>query len=88
MLSRPNRRSKAGKEMEKFLRDFKRTTSWDVNRILGADTEQHTLYGSFYPLHVFRKEDGMYITGDSRYRECIENNHGTIEITEGEINKV
>ena len=86
MLSTPNRRTKAGREMEKFLANFKRTDCWDVDRIL--DIDKTSIYGSFYPANLFRHNDCIYIIIDSQFKDVFEqNNPEVIEITLGEINK-
>lgn len=86
MCSTPNKRTKAGKEMDKFLREFKRTTCWDVDRLLGI--EKQFINGSFYPADLFKCNDTIYIFIDSQYRKTFEaENDGFIEITYGEMEK-
>ena len=86
ILSTPNRRTKAGREMRKFLNSFTRTTMWDVDRLLGIDKE--SIFGSFYPANLFKFNDRIYILIDSQFREGFEkNNTDIIEITNGEILK-
>ena len=87
MLSTPNLRTKVGKEMNKFLRSFKRTTVWDVDRLLAIDKD--TIYGSFYQANLFEFNECLYIIIDSQFRDVFEkNNTDIIEITNGEITKV
>lgn len=87
MLSTPNLRTKAGKAMGKFLKSFKRTTVWDVDRLLAIDVK--SIYGSFYPANLFVFNECVYIIIDSQFRDEFEkNNTDVIEITNGEITKV
>lgn len=87
MLSTPNLRTKVGRAMDKFLRSFKRTNVWDIDRLLAID--EKTLYGSFYPANLFGFNDRIYIIIDSQFRDVFEkNNTDIIEITNGEITKV
>lgn len=87
MLSTPNRRTKAGREMDDFLKNFERTNCWDVDRIL--DINKTSTHGSFYPANLFRHNDCIYIIIDSQFKDDFEqNNPEAIEITLGEINKV
>ena len=87
MLSTPNLRTKVGRAMDKFLRSFKRTNVWDIDRLLAID--EKTLYGSFYPANLFEFNDRIYIIIDSQFRDVFEkNNTDIIEITNGEITKV
>ena len=87
MLSTPNLRTKVGKAMNEFLRSFKRTSVWDVNKILNID--EKSLYGSFYPANLFVFNECIYIIIDSQYRDVFEkNNTDIIEITNGEMTKV
>ena len=87
MLSTPNLRTKVGKAMNEFLRSFKRTSVWDVNKILNID--EKSLYGSFYTANLFVFNECIYIIIDSQYRDVFEkNNADIIEITNGEITKV
>lgn len=87
MLSTPNLRTKAGKAMGKFLKSFKRTTVWDVDRLLAIDGK--SVYGSFYPADLFVFNECIYILIDSQFRDIFEkNNMDVIEITNGEITKV
>lgn len=84
MLSTPNLRTKAGKEMAEFLRSFKRTTCWDVDRLLNID--KHSFMGSFYPASLFKYNNCVYIIIDSQCRELFESNNTDImEITYGEM---
>lgn len=86
MLSTPNRRTNAGREMWKFLNSFERTTMWDVDRLLGIGKE--SVFGSFYPANLFKFNERIYIFIDSQFREAFEkNNMDIIEITHGEITK-
>lgn len=86
MLSVPNRRTKAGKEMEKFLGSFKRTTCWDVDHLLSIDKK--SIYGKFYPANLFENNGVIYILIDSQYRDIfVQNNVGFKEITYGEMEK-
>ena len=87
MLSTPNLRTKVGRAMDKFLRSFKRTNVWDIDRLLAID--EKTLYGSFYPANLFEFNDRIYIIIDSQFRDVFEkNNTDIIEITNGEMTKV
>ena len=86
MLSTPNRRTKVGREMYKFLNSFERTTMWDVDRLLGI--EKAGIFGSFYPANLFKFKDIIYILIDSQFRDAFEkNNTDIIEITYGEMEK-
>lgn len=86
MLSTPNRRTKVGRAMDEFLRSFKRTTCWDVDRLLGIDKTR--IVGSFYPANLFRHNDCIYIIIDSQYCNDFErNNPDAIEITYSEMMK-
>lgn len=86
MLSTPNRRTKVGREMYKFLNSFDRTTAWDVDRVLGIEKEM--IFGSFYPANLFNFNDRIYIWIDSKFRaEFEKNNTDIIEITHGEMEK-
>ena len=86
MLSTPNLRTKVGKEMNKFLMSFKRTTVWDVDRLLAIDKD--TIYGSFYQANLFEFNECLYIIIDSQFRDVFEkNNTDIIEITNGEMTK-
>lgn len=86
MLSTPNLRTKAGKEMEEFLKSFKRTTCWDVDRLLGI--EKKSIYGNFYPANLFKHNDTIYILIDSQYHDIFEQeNADAKEITYGEMEK-
>lgn len=85
-LSTPNKRTKKGKEILKFLQDFKRTNCWDVDALLNI--EKQSLYGSFYPADLFKHNDTIYIFIDAQYRKTFEQeNDGFIEITLGEMEK-
>lgn len=84
MLSTPNRRTKSGRAMEDFLKSFRRTTCWDVDRLLGI--EMKSLTGSFFPVNLFRYNGCVYIIIDTQFREVFElKNSDAIEITYGEI---
>lgn len=84
--STPNRRTKAGKEMDKFLKEFKRTNCWDVDRLLNI--EKQSLHGLFYPADLFKHNDTIYIFIGSQYRKTFEaENDGFIEITLGEMER-
>lgn len=86
MLSIPNLRTKAGKEMEEFLSSFKRTTCWDVDRLLCL--EKKRIYGKFFAATLFRNNGIIYILLDSQYRDIFEQeNDGYEEITYGEMEK-
>lgn len=86
MLSTPNLRTKAGREMGEFLRSFKSTTVWDVDRLLAIDEKR--VYGSFYPADLFVFNECVYILIDSQFRDVFEkNNTDIIEITNGEMTK-
>ena len=86
MLSTPNRRTKVGREMYKFLNSFDRTTMWDVDRLLGI--EKQSIFGSFIPANLFKFNDRIYILIDEQFREEFEkNNTDIIEITRGEMIK-
>ena len=86
MCSTPNKRTKAGKAMDQFLREFKRTTCWDVDRLLNI--EKQSLHGSFYPADLFKHNDTIYIFLDSQYRKTFEaENDGFVEITLGEMER-
>lgn len=86
MLSTPNLRTKVGRAMNKFLGSFKRTTVWDVNRLLAID--EKPIYGSFYIAKLFEFNDRIYIIIDSQLRDVFEkNNTDIIEITNGEMTK-
>ena len=86
MLSVPNLRTKAGKKMKEFLDSFKRTTCWDVDRLLNI--EKKSICGSFYQNTLFKNNDVVYILIDSQYRNVFEQeNVGFKEITYGEIEK-
>lgn len=87
MYSTPNLRTKAGKAMGKFLKSFKRTTAWDVDRLLAIDVK--SIYGGFYPANLFVFNECVYIMIDSQFRDVFEkNNTDVIEITNGEMTKV
>lgn len=86
MLSTPNLRTKVGKAMNEFLSSFKRTSVWDVDRVLAID--EKSLYGSFYPANLFEFNNRIYIIIDSQFRDVFEkNNTDIIEITNGEMTK-
>lgn len=86
MLSTPNLRTKVGRAMDEFLRSFKRTNAWDIDRLLAID--EKALYGSFYPANLFEFNDRIYIIIDSQFRDVFEkNNTDIIEITNGEMTK-
>lgn len=86
MLSTPNLRTKAGRAMDEFLRSFKRTTCWDVDRLLNI--EKKSVYGNFYPANLFKHKDVIYILIDIQYRAVFEqNNADAKEITYGEMEK-
>lgn len=86
MLSVPNLRTKAGKKMKEFLDSFKRTTCWDVDRLLNIDKK--SIYGEFYPANLFKNNGVVYILIDSQYRDIFEQeNVGYKEITYGEMEK-
>lgn len=87
MLSTPNLRTKVGRAMFEFLRSFKRTNVWHVDRILAIDDK--ILYGRFYNANLFVFNECVYIIIDSQFRDVFEkNNTDIIEITNGEITKV
>lgn len=86
MLSVPYLRTKAGREMDKFLKSFKRTNAWDVDRLLGIKNKE--ICGSFYPANLFEYNDCIYISLDTQFRDVFEsNNTDLVEITYGEMNK-
>lgn len=86
MLSVPNLRTKVGKKMKEFLNSFKRTTCWDVDRLLNI--EKKSVCGSFYQNTLFKNNDVVYILIDSKYRDIFEQeNVGFKEITYGEMEK-
>lgn len=86
MLSKPNLRTKAGKEMKAFLGSFKRTTCWDVDRLLKIEKE--VIHGSFYPANLFKSNGIIYIIIDCQYRDTFEKENTCFkEITFGEIQK-
>lgn len=86
LLSRPNKRTKKGKDLRKFLRSFERTNCWDVDRLLNI--EKQSLHGSFYPADLFKYNDTIYIFIDAQFRKTFEQeNDGFIEITLGEMEK-
>lgn len=86
MLSKPNLRTKVGKAMNEFLRSFKRTSVWDVDRVLAID--EKSLCGRFYTANLFEFNECIYIMMDSRFRDVFEkNNTDIIEITNGEMTK-
>ena len=84
MLSVPYLRTKAGREMDKFLRSFETTTVWDVDALLRINNKE--ICGEFYPANLFKYNDCVYILLDTQYREVFEkNNSDFIEITYGDI---
>lgn len=86
MLSKPNLRTKVGKAMDKFLRSFKVTNAWDVDRLLAIDGK--SVYGRFYTANLFMFNECLYIIIDSQFRDVFEkNNTDIIEITNGEMTK-
>lgn len=86
MLSTPNLRTKAGRSMADFLKSFKKTTMWDVYRLL--DIKKKSIYGNFYPADIFRYDNRIYILIGSQYRDVFEeSNPDAIEITYGEMEK-
>lgn len=86
LCSTPNKRTIAGKEMDKFLKEFKRTNCWDVDKLLSI--EKQSINGTFYPADLFKHQDCIYILIDSQYRKLFEeNNTDVIEITYGEMEK-
>ena len=86
MFSTPNLRTKVGKAMNEFLRSFKRTSVWDVDRVLAID--EKSLCGRFYTANLFEFNECIYIMMDSRFRDVFEkNNTDIIEITNGEMTK-
>lgn len=85
-LSKPNKRTKRGKDMSHFLHSFETTNCWDVDRLLHI--EKQILNGQFYPSDLFKHNDTIYIHLDAQYRKTFEQeNEGVIEITLGEIEK-
>lgn len=77
---------KAGKAMDQFLREFKRTTCWDVDRLLNI--EKQSINGSFYPADLFKHNDTIYLLIDTQHRKMFEeNNPDAVEITYGEMEK-
>ncbi|MCQ2257633.1 MAG: hypothetical protein MJZ41_06515 [Bacteroidaceae bacterium] len=86
MCSTPNKRTKAGKAMDQFLREFKRTTCWDVDRLLNI--EKLSINGSFYPADLFKHNDTIYLLIDTQRRKMFEeNNPDAVEIAYGEMEK-
>lgn len=86
MCSTPNKRTKVGKAMDQFLREFKRTTCWDVDRLLNI--EKQRINGSFYPADLFKHNDTIYLLIDTQHRKMFEeNNPDAVEITYGEMEK-
>ena len=86
MLSKPNLRTKVGKAMDKFLRSFKGTNAWDVDRLLAIDGK--SVYGRFYTANLFMFNECLYIIIDSQFPDVFEkNNTDIIEITNGEMTK-
>ena len=86
MISTPNLRTKVGRAMDKFLRSFKRTTCWDVDRLLNI--EKKSVYDDFYPANLFKHNNAIYILIDSQYRDIFEQeNADAKEITYGEMEK-
>lgn len=86
MLSVPNRRTKAGRQMQLFLRDFRRTNEFDVLRVLGL--HEKCIWGQVGATDIFKYKDCIYITMDSQYHTFFkDNNSDVIEITYGEMNK-
>ena len=86
MFSTPNLRTKVGKAMNEFLRSFKVTNVWDVDRVLAID--EKSLCGRFYTANLFEFNECIYIMMDSRFRDVFEkNNTDIIEITNGEMTK-
>lgn len=87
MLSTPNLRTKVGRAMNEFLRSFKRTDVWDVDRLLFID--EKSICGTYYPADLFVFNERIYIIIDSQFRDVFEkNNTDIIEITNGEMTKV
>lgn len=87
MLSTPNLRTKVGRAMNEFLRSFKKTNVWDVDRLLAID--EKSLCGEFYPADLFVFNECIFIIIDSQFRDVFEkNNTDIIEITNGEMTKV
>lgn len=87
MLSSPNLRTKFGRAMDEFLRSFKRTDVWDVDRLLFID--EKSICGTYYPADLFVFNECLYIIIDSQFRDVFEkNNTDIIEITNGEMTKV
>lgn len=86
MVSKPNLRTKEGKEMKAFLDSFKRTTCWDVDRLLKIDKE--IVHGSFFPATLFKRNGVIYIIIDCQYRDIFEKENTCFkEITFGETQK-
>lgn len=86
MLSVPNLRTKAGKEMDRFLNSFKSTTCWDVDRLLGIDKE--VVQGNFVIANLFKYDGCIYIIIDEKFRKAFEAaNPYVIEITYGAMEK-
>ena len=86
MLSTPNLHRKVGRAMDEFLRSFKRTDVWDVDRLLAID--EKSICGTYYPADLFVFNECLYIIIDSQFRDVFEkNNTDIIEITNGEMTK-
>lgn len=86
LLSTPNKRTKKGKEIMRFLDNFERTSCWDVDRILGI--MKQFIHGSFNVANLFIYNECLYIMFDVKFREEFENgNSDFIEITYGEMMK-
>ena len=80
----PNLRTKAGRAMAEFLKDFKRTTCFDLNECLLIDWVE--FLGNIYNPNVFKFNDCVYIMIDTKFRETFEKNNTCFtEITYGEI---
>ena len=72
--------------MDQFLREFKRTTCWDVDRLLNI--EKQSINGSFYLSDLFKYNDTIYLLIDTQHRKMFEeNNPDAVEITYGEMEK-
>lgn len=73
----PNKRTKEGKAMYKWLRHFQNTTCWDVDKILGIDRTQ--VYGHFCVANIFACGGLIYVSMDSRHVKSFLDTHKEVE---------